>query len=312
MASPACTNQTLISVIIPAYNAAKWIGETLDSVLAQTYPALEVLVVDDGSTDATAEVVRGYGERVRLIEKPNGGHASARNLGIRLAQGEYVAFVDADDLWNPRKLELQVNCLQQQGVAWVICGADHFEDSTQQIIKGYDSPIHAGDVLEALFQENFIASPTPLIRKSIFAEVGDFDESYPAAADWDMWLRIAVRYPLGAVNQKLALRRLHPGSITDVVKSQERMRCLVSIADHAVARSPRRLGRYRDRMLARLAFHQAIVMTKKRQFAEARSLLLQSLRLWPFIPQAWAYAVLLLPGERFANLVYSKLKPQKR
>ena len=183
--------------------------------MAQTYPILEVLVVDDGSTDDTAAVVRGYGERVRLIQKVNGGDTSARNVGIRQAQGEWLAFVDADDLWLPRKLERQVACLVEKKVSWVICDVEHFDDRSGRIIKSTHKALHAGDVLEALFLQNFIATPTPLIHKNVFEQVGLFSESteYNFTTDWEMWMRIALRYPLGVVWQVLARRRVHSSSL---------------------------------------------------------------------------------------------------
>src|SRR5919201_1733113 len=103
-----------VSVVIAVYNGARWIAETLDSVLAQSFPRFEVIVVDDGSTDATPAVAASYGDRVRYLRQDNGGQPSARNAGIRAARGSYIAFVDADDLWVPTKLQMQVDFLARQ------------------------------------------------------------------------------------------------------------------------------------------------------------------------------------------------------
>jgi glycosyltransferase involved in cell wall biosynthesis len=208
-----------VSVVIPAYNAARWIEETLQSVFAQDYPDYEVIVVDDGSTDNTAEVVARF-PQVRCIRKPNGGQASARNVGIRAAQGQYIAFLDADDVWRPEKLRVQMDLLQKTGLAWVHSYIYYFDGQTG---KPFDvsKPLFSkwflrteGNIAESLMIYNRIYSPTPVVKRSVFDEVGFFDEALLLRnrEDWEMWLRIAARYPVGIIRRPLAGYRVHPTS----------------------------------------------------------------------------------------------------
>ncbi len=249
-----------ISVVIPAYNAARWIGETLESVLAQTYQDFEVIVVDDGSTDETAAVVGEFGGRVRCIQQPNRGQASARNAGIRAARGEYIAFLDADDLWLKEKLHIQVGLLKSSGLAWVYSDAIAFDNQTGRVLFrfGQVDRQYAGDILELLFFTDFIPSPTPVIRKSVFEQVGCFDEhkTVQNREDWAMWLRIAACYPVGLTPEPLAEYRVHPTSMTGAEDPLIRLNGHLAVIEIAVAREPLRLGRYRSQVISK---HHLIV-----------------------------------------------------
>ncbi len=135
--------QPPVSVIVPSYNRSPWSGATLRSVLAQSTPVQELIVIDDGSTDDTAAVVSAFGASVRYVRQDNAGVSEARNYGARLATGEYLAFVDSDDLWHPRKLEAQLTALQQSGAQWSITGCD--------VIGLDDSVIPGHEGFEAVF-----------------------------------------------------------------------------------------------------------------------------------------------------------------
>lgn len=208
-----------ISAVIPAYNAEKYIARTLNSVLSQTVPVREIVVVDDGSTDATAGVVRSFGEAVTLIQQPNAGVSAARNTGIRAAKGDWIAFLDADDEWLPEKIELQVELLHRNSdLMWVTgnyreCLCDQQRQATHtdphrcaELLKGkeyYESYLDAVQVYE------WGHTDCMCIRKSVFGEVGLFNTQLPVAEDLDLWLRIAYRYPkVGFVSQPLAVYHL--------------------------------------------------------------------------------------------------------
>jgi glycosyltransferase involved in cell wall biosynthesis len=244
----------LVSVVIPAYNASKWIAETLESVLRQDFRDFEVIVVDDGSTDDTARVVTGFGERVCFIRKNNGGTGSARNVGIRAARGEYIAFVDADDLWTKEKLRLQVDLLKRMGLAWVYCDAFVFDDASgermyrfRNLARQYD-----GDILERLFLGNFIPSPTVVIRKSVFENVGFFSQIHisPTAEDWSMWLHIAAHYPVGLVSVPLADYRVHPASKTTSHNPGSLLKAQLRAINEGTKWEPKRLGPLKNRAMA--------------------------------------------------------------
>lgn len=192
-----------ISVVIPAYNAEKWIGRAIESVLNQTIVPAEILVVDDGSTDGTAQAIEEYGSRVRYIYQENAGCAAARNRGIEAATGQWIAFLDADDEWYPHKLELQVAILSRhKHLKWCACSYDiHTRSGSQQRTIGHRSRrefVRVGflpNALRAARRDSPFHTPGMLIHRSVFARVGLFDESLSQTSDNDMWWQIAMHYP---------------------------------------------------------------------------------------------------------------------
>jgi glycosyltransferase involved in cell wall biosynthesis len=217
-----------VSVVIPAYNAARYIRETLDSVLAQTYRSLEIIVVDDGSTDQTRDLVLAYGDRVRYVWQPNsGGCSSPRNYGLRLASGEIVAFLDSDDLIAPERIETAVAVLTRRpDVELVLTNfapfdskgvdpVDHF--ATCPLLaahlegrrKSADPVVLQPPVSTAiLLVENF-GSSAPIVRRAAVDAVGGFDETLPANEDFELNYRLAERYPLAIVPGVLMHKRRH-------------------------------------------------------------------------------------------------------
>jgi glycosyltransferase involved in cell wall biosynthesis len=230
-----------ISVVIPTYNRANLISETLDSVLSQTVNDIEVIVVDDGSTDATPAVVSSY-QRVRYLHQANAGQAAARNAGIRMAMGEYIAFVDDDDLWLPNKLAQQLDCLHAESAAWVYCDALVFDGTSGQPLHRFSqiNTPHNGHVGAQLLIRDFIASPTPMVRRDVFDRVGLFDASplLRRREDWEMWLRIAAHYPLSYIPEPLARYRSHEQTATRSEDIWTVYRSRTSVIDRAVAFAP--------------------------------------------------------------------------
>lgn len=194
----------MISIIIPTYNTAKYVTEAIDSALAQTYKDYEIIVIDDGSTDNTEEVLQPYMDRIRYIKKENGGPASARNLGIKEAQGEFLAFLDADDLWLADKLEWQMKFMTDDvGMIGYSVGCEETDDINY--VK-----------FEDLIVQNKFCNTSVLIRKSCLDEIGNFDEgeNFKAVEDWDMWLRLAKRFTVVHLNRKIVDIRVTEGSIS--------------------------------------------------------------------------------------------------
>lgn len=206
-----------VSVVIPTYNYAQYLGEAIDSALAQTLPPLEVIVVDDGSTDDTPQVLAAYGDRIRVLRQMNAGVAIARNSGIGAARGEYVAFLDADDVWLPRKLELQMARFDGD-VGLVHCGVEF--GTTIQL------PRVEGDVADALLllEPDIIHGPgsTVVVRKRVAEEIGGFDPSLPASEDWDFIYRVATRYRVAHVAEPLVRYRKHGSGRHDDIANMER------------------------------------------------------------------------------------------
>jgi glycosyltransferase involved in cell wall biosynthesis len=203
-----------VSVIIPAYNHAPYLRAAIDSALAQTYAPHEVIVVDDGSTDETPQILASYGDRIRAIRQPNGGVASARNAGIAAASGDYLAFLDSDDLWEPRKLELQMARFDADpSLGLIHCGAEAFDNEGRTLQVWLDGM--EGWVANAMLclEGHVITCNTIVIPKRVAEEIGPFDGRLTPSEDWDFCYRVAVRYPVGYVPEILLRYRQHGAGI---------------------------------------------------------------------------------------------------
>jgi len=213
----------LVSVIIPAYNDAPTIERTISSVLNQTYSNLEVLVVDDGSTDETAVLVRRMADadpRIGLLQKPNGGLVSARNCGIAHATGEFIAPIDADDLWHPEKIEKQVAVMRDRGdqVGLVYCWSRSIDDH-DRVLSDISPCSLRGNVYAALIIRNFLSSGAPLVRRRCVEEVGGYDATLPSRGancceDLKFNLDIAERFDFDLVPEFLFSHRARPGRMS--------------------------------------------------------------------------------------------------
>ncbi len=288
-----------VSVVITAYDADQWIALTLQSILDQTRPAQEVIVIDDGSTDNTASAVRGYAGRVRYFRQDRRGQPAARNRGIQAASGRWIAFCDADDLWHRRKLEAQIGLLQSHAYAWVACDAGWIDpDGNPAEVSA--PQMRQGDVLEVLFLGNFIKSATPLVRRDVFEQVGYFEDAPEAriGEDWDMWLRIAARYPLGVVPQKLTTIRLHPDSMLARTPLTEKAQALQGVVERAAAREPERLAHLKGRASAAIWYAAGVEAVRAMRYDEARTYFGQALknRPWNLAPRAYLLLCRLGPG----------------
>lgn len=202
-----------VSVVIPAYNAASTVVRAVESALNQTYTNIEIIVVDDGSTDSTRRLLDPYTSRISYVSQNNRGRSAARNLGISHASGEYIAFLDADDWWLPEKLMRQVKFLEEDKAVGLVHTAFYFVEPNGKchklaLAQRLDSP--GAPIFEQLVMRNTIGSPTfVMVRTSVLHEVGVFDESLRGTEDWDLWLRIAAEYSVAYVAEPLACYQLH-------------------------------------------------------------------------------------------------------
>ncbi|KAM3112601.1 glycosyltransferase family 2 protein [Phormidesmis sp. 146-33] len=205
-----------VSVIIPAYNAMAYLPETLESVLNQTFTDFEVLIINDGSPDGIVEWASEIKDsRVKLISQENQGLSGARNTGIWSSQGEYLAFLDADDIWEAEKLEKQVEYLEKHPDVGLVSSWIANVDRNGNFIDLYDCSEAGKDLTKELFRSNiFYCGSTPLVRRTCFEKVGFFERSLSSAADWDMWLRIALHFPIFVIQEPLVQYRRYPNSMS--------------------------------------------------------------------------------------------------
>ena len=196
----------LVTVIIPTHNRGWVVAKAIDSVLDQDYCNVELIVVDDGSTDNTATLLFGYGDRIRVITQDNRGVSAARNVGIRKAKGDLIALLDSDDAWLPGKLSVQVNFFMEHP-DWLICQTEEqWIRNGVRVNPGKRHRKESGWIFERSLALCLVSPSAVMIRKSLFNEVGLFDENFPACEDYDLWLRIAWKYPIHLINQQLIVK----------------------------------------------------------------------------------------------------------
>lgn len=231
-----------IVVVIPAYNSARCLPEAIDSVLNQTYKDLELIIVDDGSTDNTQMALKKYKDKIGYIYQENQGSYKARNTGIKATHSEYIAFLDADDIWIPQKLETQMEFIDANpNLGLVFSDADLFEHGISKgsfwKLRGcYDEMMQEYRMIQnpfsKLMEKNFILPSTALVKRVCFERAGLFDDSFRNVGDKEMWLRIAMHFPMGCVPYALVKRRVHgytpeqdariKRSVIDVIKKMEK------------------------------------------------------------------------------------------
>ncbi|MCI5164771.1 MAG: glycosyltransferase [Candidatus Electrothrix sp. GM3_4] len=184
----------VVSVIVPTYNCGEWIGQTIESVLAQTYDNFELIIVDDGSTDNTCEIIKKYlpVDNLQYVIQKNSGQASARNHGLKLASGQYVAYLDADDTWEPTKLERQILCLSKMNCQVCYTGLNYIGSDGELLGGSGDCCSYSGKVTAQLFKANFVAFSTVMVERKYLLKVGGSRESIRRSDDWDLLLRLSV------------------------------------------------------------------------------------------------------------------------
>jgi glycosyltransferase involved in cell wall biosynthesis len=250
-------NNDLVSVIIPAFNAGATLDETLRSARGQTHRNLEIIVVDDGSVDATAAIAETHAQadgRVRIIRQQNKGVSAARNLAIAASHGAFFAPLDADDLWRADKIEIQLRAMRESGAAFVYCWPAIIDQSSR--IVWLDSRSKAeGDVLRAIAARNIVANGSaPLMTRRSLEEAGGYDETLRGCEDYKLYFRIAERHTFALVREFLVAYRVRPDSISsnfDVMLA-EHARCEAEfMIDHPEC--ARLLRRNRTRLMRFMA-----------------------------------------------------------
>lgn len=297
-----------VSLVIPTFNCEQYLSEAIESVLNQTYCDFEILVVDDGSTDNTRAKIERYKSMIRYIPQNNQGPSAARNLGIRHSNGKYIGFLDADDLWFPEKLKLQVDYLEQvHDVGLVTCDALSFKDNTILVPSmAEERKLHSGWVLKYLLRENFLNTNNVLIKRDVFEKVGFFDEHRKFSEDYDLWLRIAKYYKIGYVDQVLTKYRIHNKNRSLISREAVEKAHLELVLKYL------KDGRFsffqRRAILAHNYFKYGYNYFYDQEYLKARNLLKMSILSNPFNLKAYVY----LFSSLFPKKIINKVKIIKR
>jgi len=272
-------NKPAVSIIIPTYNRRQLIARSIESVLNQTYRDFELIIVDDGSTDGTGEVVAGFNdERIRYIRcEENRGEAAARNVGIKAARCDYIAYQDSDDEWLPEKLARQMELLKNASPQFGVIYTGFWKTENHRRIYIPFSWVNQknGDIHKELLKGNFIGSPVVLLKKECFDKVGLFDERLRNLVDWEMWLRISKYYHFKYIDEPLVVAHYH----SDNVSSNHRafIKALESV-----------LEKYSDefagnkKLLAKHYIDIGNLLVVNKEVQNGRNYLIKAVKLYPF------------------------------
>jgi glycosyltransferase involved in cell wall biosynthesis len=294
-----------VSVIIPTYNYGKYIEKAIDSVLAQTYQDFEIIVVDDGSTDNTKEIIETrYKDKVRYFYQENKGAPVARNKGIRKSRGEYLTFLDADDWFAPENLKYKVKVLDNDADAGWVYSDGYYVNKEGEIIDkasnrfSFSNRKLEGDISSELFSMgNYITTDSVLARKTCIIKAGCFDETLPALQDYELWLRISLQYKIKYVDELLCYYTLHSNSISS---KRENYHCaFLKIAKKHEFNFIKKAGRIKLRRLKADRYnHLGLHFLMIESFAEANKFFLRSIRCFPFQRIVYVYLLSSIWGQQ--------------
>ena len=319
-----------VSVVLPAYNCEPYIRTAVESVLNQSYRPIELIVVDDGSTDGTMQALERFRHQLRVIRHDRAGAAAARNTGLKAASGEYIAFLDADDWWYSSRLSSQIAALRQHPAAGMAfsdftvtdaAGVPYMQNGIRQwygvwrdaaatpwdkvfeassavpVIdtRGMAGSVtaYSGQLVTWLFRGNFINTSSVLVRREATTRAGCFDTTLGTEEDYEFWLRIAQDWRLAYVDAPLVARRRRPGQLTDSSQNERVVRNVLAVISRAAERLEGVVAPTEvRRRLARLHFNLGVICLRTNRNAEARDLLWKSVC---ECPNAWPrYPMLLL------------------
>jgi glycosyltransferase involved in cell wall biosynthesis len=309
----------LVSIIVPTYNSARYVSEAVESALKQDYSPIEVIVINDGSNDNTKDVLEPYLGRIIYIYKENGGPASARNVGIKQAQGEYIAFLDSDDTWLPYKLEKQIALFKQdESIGLVHSHCISFKKDISEILQQREEKNNgsfSAYVFPKLFWRNFIVNSSVVIKKECFQTIDLFDEreSFISVEDYDLWLRISMEYKIGYIKETLVGYRKHTKGISkEVDRFYQNQREVIGKAVLSYPDIEKSTGVSKQRRFAKLYLDYGLDLLEQEKLREAGEKFSISLKYYPFnLRSLRSYIKCLFPGKLFKILKYTKRKFSK-
>jgi teichuronic acid biosynthesis glycosyltransferase TuaG len=248
------TENILISVIIPFYNHIDWLTQAVNSVLLQTYTTYEIIVIDDGSTVDTSEFLEIFKNRIIYKKKENNGPGSARNLGIELSRGKYIAFLDSDDLWEAQKLENQVSFMEKTGAVWSHTNYSIFKNNDTTESKLVDLSYFHGRIFPLCLATSPIATPCVMILRKFFEENPGFrfSENMRFGQDWFLWINLATRLPIYVLPESYTMVRIRGSNAA--LRARVQIRARSQIIQYMRTQPDRFFGRMKAGHLIRFAF----------------------------------------------------------
>lgn len=290
-------DRPVVSVVIATYNMAGYLPLAVRSALDQTYRDIEVLIVDDGSTDGTRNRVEPLLDdpRVRYLQQKNGGQAVAKNHGVRESRGDYVAFLDADDIWEPEKLELQMPLFVRSARTGVVFSRLAYIDESGARLRVADNELFRGRVTGPLLIRNFIGFGSCVVRKACFDRLGGFDETIGMGIDYDLWLRFSSEYEFDFVDRPLLRYRVWSGQMSN--NCRKRYVSGISIMRRFLKRFPRLVDKRTEREAwahTYVGYGQCLRQVERRVAPALRSYVRALLHLPTYLPAWRAIAATLL------------------
>jgi len=296
-----------VSVIIPTYNRAELLPRAIQSVLNQTFQDFEIIVVDDSSTDNTEEVIKEFQEqdkRIKYIKHDkNKGGSAARNTGIKVAQGEYIAFQDSDDEWLPEKLEKQMKVLENASskVGVVYTGFWKIKDNNRVYIPNMDIACKEWNIRRQILQGNFIGTPTAIVNRVCFVKMGLFDVALPRLQDWELWIRFSEFYEFKFINEPLVTAHYTPDSIS---ANQDALTKALTLILEKHYEDFKKDGR----ILAKHQYSIGNLLCQNGEMGQGREYLSKAIRVYPLNIKCWAAIFVSL----FGRSTYNKVVKLKR
>lgn len=274
------SEEPLVSIIIPIYNGEKFIREAIESVINQSYHNWELIVVDDGSTDSSKDIVRQYitDRRVRLIEHEcNKGIPKTKNTGIKLARGDYIAFLDQDDIWFSTKLEIQVNYLRNcQEDVGMICTGMVFTDEKlkpQRIFRGFKDD-NQKELIKSIYLQPDNSTSIMMVKKRCFSVLGFFDESFHGWDDFEMWMRIATQYKIKYIKEVMVKKRVHAENVQTLPHVQKEAR---KVFDQILQLHPF-LKAYKGEKEVSLLYLEAVALLRQKEKDQSKLKLKEAMK----------------------------------
>jgi glycosyltransferase involved in cell wall biosynthesis len=310
-----------VSVIIPTYNCAHHLEQAIESAINQTYRDLEIIVIDDGSTDNTSQVVRKYETTIRYIWQENCGVSAARNHAIKSSAGELIAFLDADDWWEPTKLAEQVSLIAKDPELCLIYSDLDVSYDDGSVVHSFLSsrPLAAGGyVFDQLLESGFIIPSTVLLRRDCLEQVGMFDESMRSHEDLELWLRLCRIWKVALVRKALTHRRQGTANLTSntSLRTEYGIKFLLKTLSMPNITTTQRLTMVRQ--LGKAYFSRGYYYFTEGEMEKCREALRQSLYCSAWNPKAWTYyAASFCPGtligfiRRYKRILFSRKLPTK-